>query len=310
MDLRTEKFKLFEILPEKARYYANILGKKVDEIELTRKGIPIDVKTMKIEEGERAAIRLITTPNLDRDNEILVPHGAMLEDFEKSPSVLWVHDYKSLPIGKDVEISIRKEGILAKTVYANHAFAEDVFQAVKGGFLNGTSVGFIPVEQVSSEDGRAFRYWQEKLEKDYAVPREESGKAKNIYTKWILLEHSDVPVPANAQALNLAVAKGYLDFQSERIKKDFGISEMQATEKVDLQSFLKKVQNFNRSLMKKDLEIKGLVDRILHLVKIKEKLFGGNGTELIQEALKQIDLKKITEQAVEDQLGKIRNKLN
>jgi len=224
MELRTDRFKLKELFPDKTKKYAQELHKKAGDIEFIRKGIPIDPKDIGIKEGERAAIRLVTTPHLDRDGEILIPSGAILDDFRQSPSVLYGHDYKSLPVGSDQWIKQTKEGILAKTVYAKHQFAEDVYQCVKGKHLNSNSVGFIPVEAVSREDDKkAFAEYQDILEKDYGIDMEESGKAKAIYTKWILLEHSDVPVASNAQSLNLAVGKGEVVIKSDRLKKDLEI---------------------------------------------------------------------------------------
>ena len=222
MELRTDRYKLKEIFPERAKKYAQKLHVKADEIEYVRKGIPIDPADITIEEGERAAIRLITTPRLDRDGEILLPDGAILDDFRQSPSVLFSHKYDTLPIGKDVWIKPVKKGILAKTVYASHQFAEDAFQCVKGGFLNSNSVGFIPIEHIRQDDAR-FKDLVDRLEKEYGVPREEAETAKAIYTKWLLLEHSDVPVASNAQSLNLAVSKGELILDSKSMKEELGI---------------------------------------------------------------------------------------
>lgn len=222
MELRTDRFKLKDILPGKAKTYAQKLHRKADDLEFVRKMIPIDPKDIRIEEKERAAIKLVSTPRLDRDKEILIPDGAVLDDFRSSPSVLWAHDYQGLPIGKDVWIKPTAQGILSKTVYANHAFADDVYNCVRGGFLNSNSVGFIPVDSVSPGD-KEFGDWQTKLEKDYGVAKDESKDAKRIYTKWIMLEHSDVPVASNAQSLNLAVAKGDLKINSAKMIEDLEI---------------------------------------------------------------------------------------
>jgi len=235
MDIRTDRLKLKDVFPEKAKAYAKQLKTKAGEIEFVRKGIPINPDNIEIKEGERAAIRLITTPHLDRDEEILIPSGAVLDDFRQSPSVLFGHDYRSLPIGSDQWIKHVKEGILAKTIYAKHQFAEDVFQCVKDGHLNSNSVGFIPVEAVSKDGGDAKKYDAalDMLEKEYGIKRKESEKARNIYTKWILLEHSDVPVPSNAQSLNLAVAKGELVIHSEKLRKELEIDVEMDAEKED-----------------------------------------------------------------------------
>jgi DNA-directed RNA polymerase subunit RPC12/RpoP len=76
------------------------------------------------------------------------------------------------------------------------------------------------------------------LEKEYGIKRKESEKAKNIYTKWILLEHSDVPVPSNAQSLNLAVAKGDLVIHSEKLRNDFEIDVEMDTERPELEIYI------------------------------------------------------------------------
>ena len=101
MELRTDRYKLKEVFPDKAKVYAQKLKIKAGELEYVRKGIPIDPGDIEIKEGERAAIRLVTTPHLDRDGEILIPSGAILDDFRQSPSVMYVHDYRGLPIVSD-----------------------------------------------------------------------------------------------------------------------------------------------------------------------------------------------------------------
>jgi hypothetical protein len=246
MELRTERFSLSQIFPARVKDFSEKLGKEPGELEFVRKAIPIDPQNITIEDGERAAIRYITTPRLDRDNEILIPDGADLSDFVRSPSVLWAHSYNSLPIGRDTDVKVTKKGILAKTLYANHAFAEDVFQCVKGGFLNANSVGFIPVETVQSTD-KNFGRWQTKLKDEYGIPLEESGKAKNIYTKWILLEHSDVPVASNTQALNIAVAKGDLPLFS-KLLEDLGIQKPKSKEVILASQFRKDMREIYKDI--------------------------------------------------------------
>lgn len=232
MELRTDRYKLKEIFPDRVKKYAQKLHVKADEIEYVRKGIPIDPADISIEEGERAAIRLITTPRLDRDGEILLPDGAILDDFRQSPTVLFGHNYDTLPVGKDVWIKQTKKGILAKTVYATHQFAEDDFQCVKGGFLNSNSVGFIPLDRVTQSDVR-FKDVVDRLEKEYGISNEEANGAKAIYTKWLLLEHSDVPVASNVQSLNLAVSKGELILDSKSMKEELGIEDTPAPAPVE-----------------------------------------------------------------------------
>lgn len=230
MELITERLKLKDLFPEKAKKYAQKLHIRADEIPFIRKSIAIDPEDIKVEERERAAVRLVSTPHLDRDSEILIPDGAV---YSLPMSVLYAHDYRGLPIGSDRWIKTTEKGILAKTYYAKHQFAEDVFQCVKDKHLNSNSVGFIPVEVIPSEDKKIFGEWQDILEKDYGIEKEESSQAKNIYTKWIMLEHSDVPVASNRQSLNLAVAKGELVIESEQLRKDLEIEIISKPEETD-----------------------------------------------------------------------------
>jgi|GEM_PF-3507072 len=254
MELRTDRYTLKDLIfgsdekkiaslkdtdPTKAKKWAGLaqrLHKKLEDIEFIRKAIPIDPKDIKIEEGERAAIRLVSTPHLDRDGEILIPTGAILDDFMESPVVLYAHDYHGLPIGSDQWIKPTDKGVLAKTEYAKHQFAEDVYQCVIGKHLRSNSVGFIPVERVTPDEKDAFAKWQGVLEKDYDISLDESKGASAIYTKWIMLEHSDVPVASNAQSLNLAYGKGELAIKSKRLIEDLEIDiDIEIDEEIEIE---------------------------------------------------------------------------
>lgn len=209
MEMITERLKLKDIFPEKAKEVAEETGKDEDSIEFIRKGLIGEVK--EIDKGERTAVEVISTKAVDRDGEVLLPIGANLEYFKKAPQVLWAHDYKGLPIGKALWIKKNKDMVLAKTKYANHQFAEDVWNLKKDRFLKTNSVGFIPYEWV--EDKEEIK----KLVKKYDIKTEDPESIKRIYTKWELLEYSNVPVPANPEALTLMVK----NIQSEELKKTF-----------------------------------------------------------------------------------------
>ena len=229
MNLNTQHLKLKDVFPKRVKDIAKEIKIKADDIEYVRKGIPIDSGDITVQKGERAVIRYITTANIDRDKEIIVPSGVMLDDFRKNPSVLYAHNYGALPVGKDIWIKEDEKGILAKTVYAKHQFADDVYNLVSDGFLNANSIGFIPVKSVTKKD-KEWKTVTEMLMKDYGIEEDNINKAERIYTKWILLEHSDVPVPSNPEALNLAVSKGEIEIYSDQIKKDLEITKPETTE--------------------------------------------------------------------------------
>jgi len=200
MLLVTQKMKFVDAFPDGLLVYDPEEKKKIDVLEkyqldegteFIRKGItPSDLK---FDEGERAVIAYITTNTKDRDNEIVEPSGALLDDYRKNPIVLFGHNYRDLPIGKNLWIKADKKGLIAKTQYANHDIADRIYQYRKDGFPMAQSIGFIPV-----------------VVEDYDENHDEWRKngVRRRYKKWILLEYSDVPVPSNPDALQIAVSKG------------------------------------------------------------------------------------------------------
>lgn len=222
MELFTERLKLKDIMPEKAKNIAKEYNLKENEIEFVRKNNPLNPDDIKIEDGERAAIRYINTPDLDRDGEIVMPDGGLMKDYQKNPTVLYCHDYKGLPVGKDIWIKLVKgKGWLAKTIYAKHQLASDVYNLVKEKFLNTSSIGFIPIESITP-GGKGWDNVKEKLINEWSILGEAVDQSKKIITKWLLLEHSDVPLPSNINALNIAVGKGF-EIKSKELIDDLKI---------------------------------------------------------------------------------------
>ncbi|KKN37980.1 hypothetical protein LCGC14_0758220 [marine sediment metagenome] len=200
----TERLKLVDAYPEKVADIASRF--KLEDPEFIRKGLTVD--DLKLEEGERAVISHITTGAKDRDDEIVDPKGAMLADFKKNPVVLWGHDHRSLPIGRAVWVKADEKGLVAKVAYASaevNPFAEQVFKAHQEKIPIAKSIGFIPIVVEEPKEGS---------------PEFKQG-VRRIFRKWIMLEFSDVPVPSNPEAINIAVSKGLI---SEDEKEGYGIT--------------------------------------------------------------------------------------
>ena len=157
-----------------------------------------DTEIKGINESERSITALVSTAARDRMGEVLLPEGADLKQFKKNPVVLFGHNYSQPPIGRAMWIKKTAEGILSKVQFATTAFADEVYQLYKDGFMKAFSVGFLPKE-FSDGDGKK--------------------QPRRTYSKWELVEYSAVPVPANPEALSLAISKGVL--KSDLMKKEF-----------------------------------------------------------------------------------------
>ncbi|MHC4745028.1 MAG: hypothetical protein ACYS8Z_24185, partial [Planctomycetota bacterium] len=68
----------------------------------------------KVDAEERTVTAVISTGAIDRDGEVLLPKGVVLEAYLKNPVVLWAHDYWDKPIGKALWIKQGRGKITAK----------------------------------------------------------------------------------------------------------------------------------------------------------------------------------------------------
>ena len=182
-------------------------GLTVRECKARRRQHIDDEMTTKPEAGSRIAVQWISTRTLDRDGEILVPSGAILDGFLKAPQVFVNHNYLDLPVGSDERVVKSEWGIMARTRYATTPAAQDVFTLKQEGHLKTQSVGFTPVEWVDADDGK-FTKLRDKLIDQWAEFKKNADKVRRIYLKWVVFEHSDVGIPSNIDALQVAVAKG------------------------------------------------------------------------------------------------------
>lgn len=150
---------------------------------------------------ERSVVASISSISVDRDGDVLIPQGCDASDFLKSPTVFFNHDY-NLPVGKCTAIKRSPTQLEATTVFANKPenhtgdwLPDTLLSLFQQGVIHGFSVGFTPIE------GRKPTVKDKQLFGDHV---------QHVYSKWKLLEYSVAPLPANQDALALAVSKGFV----------------------------------------------------------------------------------------------------
>jgi len=139
---------------------------------------------------------VVSTSDRDRQGDIVMQDGWVLDNYKSNPVVLWAHDYWQLPVGVCDEIKVIDGKLVAKGRFAEHEFAQEVRKLHEAGMLPATSVGFIPLETEG-----------------------------NVILRAELLEFSFVPVPANPMALSLA--------QEKQINLDFAFAKGIMTKEVE-----------------------------------------------------------------------------
>lgn len=151
--------------------------------------------------GERAVIARISTVAVDRDGDVLQPGGMDARSYELNSVVMYAHDYEQLPVGKVVSLKVDAKAVTAKIVFASRPASlpasepflpDTLFSLYQQGVMRGWSVGFT----VASERPATNR------DRDTYGPG-----ARRIVTGWTLIELSAVSIPANQEAVALAVGK-------------------------------------------------------------------------------------------------------
>jgi HK97 family phage prohead protease len=163
---------------------------KVEGDAAVRASFDTEIKASE-DEGSRSVTFTISTESVDRMGDTIDQAGWQLDAYRKNPVVLWAHDSSSLPVAKAPKIWIDKTKLKADAEFTPAGMArfnDTVFDMVKGGFLNATSVGFAPLK--------------------YAFVDDPNRKWGIDFMEQELLEFSVVPVPANAEALIEGKAAG------------------------------------------------------------------------------------------------------
>lgn len=131
----------------------------------------------------------ISTESVDRSGDIVRADGCRYDAFMRNPVVLFAHEYDDLPVAKCIELQvIPGRGIRAQFLFPEWGVSEradTVRRMWAGGFLNATSIGFNPLKAAPIDIKNPW--------------------GAQDYLEWELLEFSIVSVPANSEALRLAV---------------------------------------------------------------------------------------------------------
>lgn len=126
-----------------------------------------------IDEPNRRVTVVVSTGDVARDDAIIEQRGWDFSNYDRNPVVLWAHDDSALPIAKAIpELRQVTDNELIEThEFATHPQAEYVWEGVRGGFINATSVRWLPAEteirKVGNRNVLVFTQGHELLESSY-----------------------------------------------------------------------------------------------------------------------------------------------
>lgn len=164
---------------------------------LQRKTLSPDLS---VNDGEREIVAVMTTNAVDRENEVLLPEGMDTKEFMRNPIVFANHQYGVRDVvGRVTSMTRQKDRWLVKIHmlpkppgHADEWLADTVLHLAKYGVM-GVSVGFMSMQA------------RNPTKKDKELFGEDVAY---VHAKWKLVELSIAPLPANPDALIMAVSKG------------------------------------------------------------------------------------------------------
>ena len=196
-----------------------------------RKGVRLDPKRVELmvkraelrepRDPERVMRFIASTPDVDRDGDVVLAEGWMLEEYARNPVLLWQHD-QNLPIGRSIgeriepieDIEGKLSGVNGLVVYTEFAgkqhgdYIDGIFNLYADGYLTGSSVGFKAHEINDDEEKR----------KEYNV-----GETGELIAKAELVEYSLVTVPCNPRALVTAMKSLAPELRRSLSEKGIGL---------------------------------------------------------------------------------------
>jgi len=157
-----------------------------------------------VNKAAREVAHVITTRTADRVGDVVDASGADLANYLRHPVVMADHSYSiDKIIGRAVNLTVNEDGIFARTKYRDTPLGRDAFNLAAEG-LGAWSIGFRPIS--------------------FKAMKNEKGVTKGFhFTKWELLEYSQVAIPMNPDAIQNAITRGWV--APENIKTFFRVEE-------------------------------------------------------------------------------------
>lgn len=149
---------------------------------ITRKGL-VDVGGSDDLDGGRRVVVVCSTGSVDRTGDLVEQSGLDLENFRRSPTVLWNHDHDH-PVARAVSVDLVDGAVKAVVQFppeGDDPEADLLYRRIRNGVVNSVSIGFGVLE---------------------AAPADGKNPKKGLrITRSELYEFSFVSVAANPDAL-------------------------------------------------------------------------------------------------------------
>ena len=140
----------------KPKHFIELSGADLDELPPLLQSIRTEVEAS-LKDGDASQAKvyyaIASTAAIDRDDEVLIPKGVDVRDFEKNPVMLHIHNYRQVPAGRVHKLDVSDEAIGMSYSFAEGTAAGDELKHLyDSDYMRAFSVGFIPRGIVRVDD--------------------------------------------------------------------------------------------------------------------------------------------------------------
>lgn len=159
-----------------------------------RAGLSVGIRQPADAPGQPIIEFVASDETLDRYDEVIAAEGWRLENYQRNPVFQNSHKYGDIAftLGRALVTEVRGAALFQRVLFAvaENPVAKLAYDLYRGKFLNAVSVGFVPIRW---EDGNGL------------------DEFRRQYLEQELLEVSAVSIPANPNALQLALKAGAVE---------------------------------------------------------------------------------------------------
>lgn len=191
-----------------------------------------EMKSVKADNGGKFTA-VASSLALDREMEVLIPRGMLIENFMVNPVMLLIHNYRELAVGKVLAIRVTDEIVEIDFEFADTDEGRKLRYLYENGFMRAFSVGFYPYKWIDLEETSDIKEIVIELPDGKTFTLDVSKykiRPRRIISQWELLEVSPVPVPANPEAVLRSELGAQLEtaFTGSVVRKAFAMESIES----------------------------------------------------------------------------------
>ena len=98
-----------------------------------------------IDTDAKRVTQVISTGDVARDGAIIEPSGWDFSNYNRNPVVLWMHNDGAMPFARTIDLLATDKELIARSEFdTNDPMGMTVFDKIVNGFINATSVRWLP----------------------------------------------------------------------------------------------------------------------------------------------------------------------